>query len=295
MKDVTPEMLVKWAIQDWLKIIAFTVLAGACAVAYALSLPNKYTSQASVTSNFDDGSSVGGALGKLGGLAGMSFSGGGEGYSSEVMREMMLSADFLGPFIQRQGIEPTLMAAQDFDRESRKFIINSDIYDSAKEIWTRVPNYPQKKEPSSLELATKFKESFNVKLNKQNGLIGLSFESYSPEFSLDILDSLIEEFNLYLKEKDLLERQKKLKYLKSELESSNLVEVRTVLQQLVEDEYKKLSVAKTREEYAIKVIEQPQMPIEKSSPRRAIICIGITGVSCIVFVLLLWFVRIFRL
>ena len=48
-----------------------------------------------------------------------------------------------------------------------------------------------------------------------------------------------------------------------------------------------MAIAKTRDEYAVRVIEQALMPAKKSEPKRAIICLVVTLFGTFVFVLVM--------
>lgn len=293
MLNLSPKLILTWLIKDFFKIVMFAVLVSCGAVYFVLQMPNQYSSNATVISNFDSGRNLGGGtLGKLSGLAGISLSGSGSKYSPEILKEMLLSTDFLGPFIQENNFAPVIIAAEGIDDSG--FLFNEKLFDSKNNLWVRKVTYPQEKKPSNLEVANKFKEFFIVNYRKRSGLIELSLMSYSPEFSKKVLSLLISSFNHFLKEKDLAESEDKLTYLKAELETSRRIEINTVLQQLVEDEYKKLSLAHTRSEYALRILEEPQLAVLKSGPKRGIICIGVVFVSTMSFILFLLIFRIFK-
>lgn len=293
MLNLSPKLILTWLIKDFFKIVAFMILVSGGTVYFVLQMPNQYSSNATVISNFDSsGGLSGGALGKLGGLAGISLNSSGSKYSPEILQEMLLSADFLGPFIQSNNLAPVVIAAEGIDGNG--FLFNEKLFDSKSNSWVREVTYPQARIPSNLEVANRFKEFFVVNYRKRSGLLELSFISYSPEFSKKVLSQLISSFNHFLKEKDLAESEDKLTYLKAELETSRRIEINTVLQQLIEDEYKKLSLAHTRSEYALRILEEPQLAVLKSGPKRGIICIGVVFVSTMSFILLLLIFRIFK-
>jgi LPS O-antigen subunit length determinant protein (WzzB/FepE family) len=71
-------------------------------------------------------------------------------------------------------------------------------------------------------------------------------------------------------------------------------EVKLALQQILEEQYKKLALAQTREEYALRYIESPMLAVKKSGPKRAIICIAITIIGTTLSLFFWWSLRILR-
>jgi len=296
MLVVSPRLFLEWFIKDFFKIISISIIFAAISVFYALSIPNQYSSHAVVSSNMSDSKSMGGALSKMGGLAslaGISLGGGGA-LSPEVLYEMLSSSSFLSSFIRKYGLEKETMAVEGYTPENNSFIYKEKIYDVKNNVWVRDFKFPQTVEPNDFELVEKFKESFNASYARKTKLIKISFKSFAPQYSVKTLNDLIFYFNEYMRNNDIDESESSIKYLKKELTSSSYQEVNLALQQLVEEQYKKLAIAKTRDEYALRVIEAPLLAANKSEPKRAIICVVITLLGTFLSVLILWTVRIFR-
>jgi len=296
MLTITPKILLEWFIKDFIKICIIGFVFGVVSVFIALSIPNQYTSKAVVASNMTDSKSMGGALSKLGGLAslaGVSLGGGGT-LSPEVLYEMITSNSFLASFIREYGLEKEVMAAEGFDASTNKFLYDPKKYDIKNEVWVRDFKFPQTLEPSDIELVEKFKESLSASYARKTKLITIAVKSYSPEFSLSVVNKLIFHFNQYMRNIDIKESELSIHYLEQELASSKFQEVSLALQQIMEEQYKKLSLAKTREEYAFRIIESPLLAAKKSEPKRAIICIVITLGGTVFSILAMWTVRIFR-
>lgn len=271
-----PEIF-RWLWFDRLLIIFITITFGLMSVLYALSIENKYSSKVTVISNLEDSKSLGGSLGGLSGIASMAgLSLGGSNMSPEVLKEILTSDSFLGTFIKKQKIEPIIMAAKSYDPESKEFNFDEKVYDISNERWVREYYFPQELEPNEIELAEKFKENFSANYDRKTKLISMVYNSYSPSFSQEILIDLVNEFNSYIKKQERETAVKTIEYLKSELRGVVLSEVKTTMQALLEEQYKKLSIAETRNDYALKVIGSPLVAYNKSEPKRAVICFVIT-------------------
>lgn len=296
MLTITPRLIFKWLLKDIWKIIFISIIFAAISVFYALSIPNEYSSSVKVSSNLSDSKSMGGALSSLGGLASLAgVSLGGGSMSPEVLKEMISSASFLASFIRFSSIEKEIMASESYDSVNDKFIYNVKIYDIKNNQWVRDFKFPQQLAPSDIELVEKFKEFYSVNYDRKTEIISLNFSSFSPYFSRNVLNDLVLYFNSYMKNKDLIDSESSIKYLKSELKKSKYNEVSYALQQILEEQYKKLALAQTREDYALRYIDKPMVSANKSAPKRALICVAITVLGTFFSILLLWSIRIFRL
>jgi uncharacterized protein involved in exopolysaccharide biosynthesis len=295
MLTVTPRLLLDWFINDFWKIFFISLFFAVISILYAISIPNQYSSSATVSSNMSDSKSMGGALSKFGGLASLAgISLGGGQLSPEVLKEMLTSKSFLASFITKYHLEIDIMAANAFSPEQDVFLYDKKIYDIDDQKWVRQFKYPQSLIPSDIELVEKFKESFSVSYARKTKLITLGFKSYSPKSSKYILINLIAYFNEYMRLNDTTNSESSIKYLKIQLEAAKYNEVKLALQQIMEEQFKKLAIAKTRKEYALRVIEAPMLAAQKSEPRRAVLCLILTFLGTFFSTLILWSVRLYR-
>lgn len=292
--QLTPDLMFSWLFKDIWKILASAVLFGALSIWVALSIPNQYTSSTIVASNFGEQGGKG-ALGKLGGLASIAgISVGKSNYSPEVLKEIISSNSFIAYFIRQQKIEAVIFASEGYDPNSKQFVYKQKLYDFKEKKWVRKYKYPQTLEPADVELVTAFKKNFSVSYDRKTELVKINFKSYSPEFAKTTLESLIVTFNEFMRQQEIENNTRSLDFLKSELEKSSYTEVRLSLQQIMEEQYKNLALAKTRKEFAFKTIEKPLFPVLKSEPKRAIICLAVTFGGVLFVSIVLITLRIFR-
>jgi uncharacterized protein involved in exopolysaccharide biosynthesis len=293
MLSISPRLILEWFLKDIYKIVVMLIFFGIASVFFALSIPNKYVSNSLVSSNLNNSKSSISQLGGLASLAGISL--GGEGLSPRVLHEMINSKSFLVSFIREYDLEKDIIATKSYDVEGNKFIYDEKIFDVNTNKWVREFNYPQKLEPSDAELALAFKEHFSASYEIKVKLIKLSYKSLSPEYSKKILQDLVYFFNEYLREFDISTSEMSISYLKKQLSLSKYGEVKLALQQIMEEQYKKLALAKTRKEYALRIIESPMIASQKSEPKRAVICVLVTFIGTFLSVLLMWSFRVYRL
>ena len=91
-----------------------------------------------------------------------------------------------------------------------------------------------------------------------------------------MLEMILAETNLYIKEDELKRVEDALKYLSNKLETVTTDETLSTINQLIEVNLKKEALANINEEYFIKKIDYPFIAESKSSPNRAVICILLT-------------------
>ena len=289
MTPITLENLIEWTKKDFLKLLIISIVFAIISVVYALSIPNVYSSKSVVMSNLSESSGIGASLGQFSGiasLAGINLPSGGT--SPEVLKEMLLSNSFLASFIRQNELELLLMAAIDYTPSTGDYVYNEKLYDFKQKKWTREVGYPLKVSPSDSELVHKFRKLFSASYDRKTKLITLSFKFYYAEFTKILLEDLITFFNDYMRKIDLIDSEENLNDLQKELEKVQLTEIKVSLQQIIEEQLKKSTFAKTRDQYAIRIVEAPQVAMSKSEPRRSLICVVITTFGVIFSALLLW-------
>jgi uncharacterized protein involved in exopolysaccharide biosynthesis len=295
MYTVTPRLILTWLLKDIKIIVVISIFYSIVSIFYALSLPNIYSSRAVVSSNLSESQGMGGALSSLGGLASLAgVSIGGGGLSPEVLKEMLTSSSFLASYIKKYQIEKDILAVKSFDPSTNQFQYDEKIYDTKNEKWVREFKFPQLLKPSDFELVDKFKDNYSAQFDRRTKLISLTYSSMSPEFSQKVLQNIVFHFNSYMKSKDVADSLLSVKYLNEQLAEARYGEVKIALQQIMEEQYKKLALAQTREEYALRYIESPMLAVKKSGPKRAVICLAITFLGTFISVVIWWSIRIFR-
>lgn len=258
-----------WA-GKWI-IIATTFLFSVAAVFYALSLPNIYKSEVTLAPAGESGGlNIPGQLGGLAALAGVNLGGKG-GDKTALALEILKSREFLGRFIEENDLYVPIMAAKGWDRASDKLLIDPEIYNEATKQWVREVQEPFKPKPSNLETYTRFSGLFAVGQDKNTGIVKISVESYSPFIAKQWADKLVKGINEEMRRRDLLEAKKSIEYLNTQINQTNLSDIRTMLFSLVEEQTKTEMLAHAREEYVLKTIDGAVVAEQKAGPKRALI------------------------
>ncbi len=278
MLEVVYSSMWRHKIMNMFFILTFAISS----VFFSLSLPNVYRST-SVLIPTDDNSSggLGAMLGQLGGLAsiaGLNI-GGGDAKSKFQLVELIRSRDFILSFIDKYDLKVVLFAAKNWDRETNTLIYDPSIYDTEKKLWVREVEPYQTKEPSDDESYEKFRDVFKVVLDKKKSLFTLTIDSYSPYMAKKWLTLYINDFNYFMKEKDIKASTDNLEFLNNYLKELPYNDLRVALFTLIEEQLKVLMLTKSKNNYALEVIQSAFVPDNKDSPKRAIICIAGTFVG----------------
>lgn len=277
----------------WIIIIATSIFA-IFSVFYALSLPNVYKSEvllAPATNN--SGPTISGQLGGLAALAGVNI-GGGRSDQTSLALEIIKSREFIGRFIQKHDLLVPIMAAEGWSLETNSLIFNADLYDIDEERWIRKVKAPFQAQPSLLEAHRKFMDLLSLSQDKDNSLVTLSIEYYSPYLSKQWTNWLVEAINDEMRQRELHEAQSSIDYLNEQISKINNSDAKTMLYSLIEEQTKTLMLANVRDEFVFKTLDPAVASERKSKPARALICISavfIGGMLSTLFVLVKYFAR----
>jgi uncharacterized protein involved in exopolysaccharide biosynthesis len=88
-----------------------------------------------------------------------------------------------------------------------------------------------------------------------------------PQVAAKWANDLVRLTNEYQRDRALRESERNVAYLNSEAAKTNIVGVERAIYSLLENEIKKMMLARGNEEYALKVIDPAVAPEKQSSPR----------------------------
>ncbi len=257
-------------------IAAVTCLFGIVAVIYALTLPNEYKASAVIApAQSATGSMLGGRASQLGGLAslaGINIGGEQGGETLEAM-EIMQSWGFIAEFIETNNLAVPLFAGNGWDRGANELSIDSTLYDINNKQWVRSPPSGKTVEPTSWELYETFNKRLSITSDKKTGLVSISVEYYSPLMAKQWVDLFVAAINDYMRDRKLGQVDSNIQYLEAQIEKTAIADMREVFYQIIEQQIKNKMLAEASPEYAFTTVSRAMLPEEKSTPKRALICI----------------------
>jgi LPS O-antigen subunit length determinant protein (WzzB/FepE family) len=270
-------------------IVAITLVFAVISVFYALSIPNQYRAEALLAPAESSSSGLSGALGQLGGLASLAgvSVGGGQSNEAKIAQEIMKSWSFIDGFVGENDLAAELVAANGWSKETNRLEINGEVYSVANKQWLV-------EEPTSWQLFRSFSGRLGVTEDSTSGLLTVAIEYYSPEIAKRWLDLYVSAINKHMQNRQLEKVSRSIEHLEAQLAKTSVAEMQEVYFSIIEQQAKKKMLAEASPEYVFVAVSPSMIPVEKSQPKRATICILGTlfgGFLSVVFVLLVHFGR----
>jgi uncharacterized protein involved in exopolysaccharide biosynthesis len=241
----TVSLLALWHIAraEW-RIFAYIIGAFTVAsIIVALVMTPIYRAEAVVspvdTNRRDLGSGLVGQLGGLAGLAGINLSG--LTGAPNKGRIMIQSRSLLEEFIKRNNLIPVL-----YEQERKS--------DEPPTLWFAVERFKL--------------NNYSAEEDPETGLITVRVEWTDPQLAAKWANDLVKLANELLRQKDLADADRNIKYLNKQLADTNVLGLQEVLYNLIEIEMRTLMLAHAREEYALSVVDEAVAPELRYSPKR---------------------------
>ncbi len=195
---------------------------------------------------------IGGQLGGLAALAGVSV---GEG-NDVVALAVLQSRKFARDFIEQLDLMP-IFYEEEWDAENDRWRVDDP---------TEAPDVRD---------GVKFfhEEIFEVSEERRTGLVTLAIEWTDPDIAAKWASILALRLNDRLRERALQEAQTNVAYLQSEMARATLVTLQESIGRLLEAELPKLMLAKGNEEFAFKIVDPAVAPRQRERPKRALTAI----------------------
>jgi uncharacterized protein involved in exopolysaccharide biosynthesis len=246
--DITLRELVQVLGHGRVWILAITLGLTAAALAAAMVVPRHYQARAIIAVAMKDSrdSGLGSALAQLGGLAELTDAAGTGGGARAQALATLQSDILIGRYIREQNLLPVLYARR---------------WDASKQAW-KVGD--PKKVPTIWQATEYFSDIRTVADDKKTGLIVIAVTWTDPVLAAKWANDLVQLSNDYMRQKAVNEAQVNMAYLRQQADKTNIVEMRTVIYRLMQEELKNAMTAQGNREFAFKVID-PAVPPEKPS------------------------------
>jgi len=234
-------------------IIAVTAAFAVASVVYALAQTEWYRAEV-LLAPADERSAqgLGGQLGGLAALAGVSVGGGGSIEPIAVLR----SREFARAFIADFDLVPVFFH-KEWDAEN-----NAWLGDDPEE------------HPEIRDAIKYFHENvLKVGEDRDTGLVTLAIEWTDPEVAAEWARELVVRLNEGLRARALNEAETNVSFLQTELGQTSVVTLQQSIGRLLESELQKLMLARGNEEFAFRVIDAASPPKERVRPKRALIAV----------------------
>ena len=207
----------------------------------------------------------------FGGLSGLISLNNSNQDRAELAKEIILSRTFFLDLVSDKENLKNLLAIDYYDKRSEREVYNPDIYNSESELWyNQTKNLGKKQYFDAYEI---YIDNIDVELKTNNQFVSIIFTSYSPNFSYQMIQSIVSNLNETVRKSDLKEAENALKYLENELKNSENIEVRESLSKIIESQLKTKMIAYLKDDYVLEYIDYPYIPEKRSFPSRGIIVV----------------------
>lgn len=241
----------------WKLIAVITLVCTVLTAAAAFLMTPIYEAQVVLAPVKEEGTSaldkIAGSFGGFAELAGVDLGGGSSSKDEAVA--LLQSKLLTRQFIEDEKLLPVLFANQ-WDAESGAWKETDP---------DRIP---------SLEDAFKLwdEEIRTVETSTTSELITLTIEWKDRELAARWATELVRRANELMRARAIADASSSINYLKSELEKTNVLEVRQAIYSLAESHFKTMALAKAREEYYFRVVDPAFAPDRDDyiSPKRVL-------------------------
>tara|TARA_B100001750_G_scaffold224416_1_gene215452 strand:- start:824 stop:1678 length:855 start_codon:yes stop_codon:yes gene_type:complete len=261
--------------KDFILITGSFVLLG---IGYALYTPQIYqatlvmipnSDQKSLSSNIDSLASQFGVSGLIG-RGNQNFS----MKNKEVAEAILFSRIFIEKFIEDKNLMPILFADK-WDEKNNKWKVSKSSIPKFEEAYRIVS-----------------KDIVSLSTDARTGIMTLRVQWTDKKLVADWANSMINMVNNNIRDLAISESEASILYLKNELESTQLSELKMVLYKLIEQDISNISLAKSQENYAFKILDPARVPNKRIKPKRTQIVIS-SSIFGFLISLLIIFVRDF--
>jgi len=163
-----------------------------------------------------------------------------------------------------ENVLPSLVAAESYDRESKKLVFNSDVYNAANKKWLVA-------KPTHIQIYGTYRQLINLDFHEVRQTMDVSVEHISPIFAYEFLDLIIREADSLLRQRDLKRSSEALEYLTSELSKTSLLDIKSSINALILSQLQTQMMAKVSSNYIVNIIDPAFIPISTSKPSRSFI------------------------
>ena len=279
-KFIKPSDYLGKMFKSWKLALITTSVISVIFLSYGFSLPNIYKSSVKISPVEGSNNPIGGLQSGLAGfasLAGVSLPASNTS-KQDLLEATIKSKQLFKEFFNDDSIAPSLVASKRINSK-KEIIFDKNIYDSENNKWTKKP---------LLTLSYRsFLNKLQFNVERQSGLIEISFKHVSPEFSYFFINKLLEKADEKIRLNDLMEAENKLLFLNNEINQTDKIEIQKSINSLIKIELEKQMLAKISKNYSYTIVDGSMVPELKYSPSRLLILIAGVFVGLISSVILI--------
>lgn len=269
-----------------LEIIKFSAVVTFLAFIYALSIPNSYKSHTLLVPQEQPKSSLGGGLAALAGMTGMSL-GGGSADAATSLETILKDFNFNKVVIEKHGlVERISSSAQE------KNLVFAFGFGGIYKLLNGGNNTDSKTLDGQIYSAFKSLQGMlSISSDKKSGLITLAANANDRFLAKELVEIYLKELTAHLKQIEIKEVLKKIKFYKQELATTSDIQLKTQISGLLSSLVQKRVLSSSNEFYVVSQMIAPRVAhvTEKTKPKRSLIIVLAIILSFIIGVLGVFF------
>lgn len=138
-----------------------------------------------------------------------------------------------------------------------------------KEDWNEeTQSWNNEEIPTDIAGQSELRSHYSIGYSKTDGIITFTMRWDDPKLAAEYANKFVSSVNDYIRDDEISEAQKSINYLKEEIKNTTLVDIKSVLNSLVQDQLQTIMLANVREDYVFKVIDPAMTPKTKIKPKR---------------------------
>jgi uncharacterized protein involved in exopolysaccharide biosynthesis len=259
-----------WQRRTFVALLAIS--GGVIAAVWSLFITPQFQTQVVVmpaVSDDNTSSTLQGLVGQLGGVASLVGAGMPGSQGREEAVEFLRSRYIADRFIASNNLAPILFAEK---------------WDAAAKTWQR-----SKIPPTAGQVYRRFATRvLSIHEDRRTGLVTVSMTWSSPQQASAWANGLVQLTDTELRRRAIDEAKKSIAYLNSELDKTQVIELRQAMYRLLETQIRTIMLANGREQYAFRVIDPAVTPdlTDRVRPKR--VAMTLTGVIVGLVIAVLW-------
>tara|TARA_B100000945_G_C20230366_1_gene524984 strand:- start:76 stop:777 length:702 start_codon:yes stop_codon:yes gene_type:complete len=187
--------------------------------------------------------------------------------------EVIKSLNFFEKLVEKYDLFFELQAPEGWNASDNTLLINPKIYDVKEKKWVSEDRFAKNGKPSIQKAHRDFIYNLSIDIDKKTQFVNISYQHFSPYVAKKVLDNILLEINEISRIEDITMSQESIKYLQKERSSTQLTEVKSGINDIIQNRIETIALAKASPEYLVKVLSDPYVPELKSLPDRKIIVI----------------------
>jgi len=237
---------------------------------YALSIPNSYKSHTLLAPQEQSKPALGGGLAALAGMAGVSL-GGGSADASTSLEVILKDYNFNKAVIKKHDLVKRISS----DNQEKNMVFAFG-FGGIYRLFSSKNNDKNSSENEKIFSAYKALQSMvSLSSDKKTGLITLGVTAQDRFLAKELVDIYLMELTAHLKQMEIKEVLKKIKFYKQELVVTNDIQLKTQISGLLSSLVQKKVLSSSNEFYVVSQMIEPRVAhvTEKTKPKRSLILV----------------------